>query len=50
MGSPRDIAGIFLFLASPASKHINGALIPIDGGALIHGRPLGRKEPEKAKL
>jgi len=50
VGSPRDMAGLALFLASPASRHITGALIPIDGGALIHGRPLGDKRSDKAKL
>jgi len=49
VGSPRDLAGLTLFLASPASRHLNGVLIPIDGGALIHGRPLGDSR-EKAKL
>ncbi|KAG9012898.1 hypothetical protein FRB94_004708 [Tulasnella sp. JGI-2019a] len=50
VGSPRDMAGLALFLASPASRHITGALIPIDGGALIHGRPLGDSRAKKAKL
>ncbi|KAI0791573.1 putative NADPH-dependent beta-ketoacyl reductase [Irpex lacteus] len=34
-GHPSDMAGIALFLASPASAHITGAHIPIDGGALV---------------
>jgi NAD(P)-dependent dehydrogenase (short-subunit alcohol dehydrogenase family) len=29
---PEDLAGIAIFLASPASKLINGATIPVDGG------------------
>ncbi|KIP10796.1 hypothetical protein PHLGIDRAFT_18207 [Phlebiopsis gigantea 11061_1 CR5-6] len=34
-GRPRDMAGIALFLASPASAHITGVHIPLDGGALV---------------
>ncbi|KAG8962939.1 hypothetical protein FRC03_003609 [Tulasnella sp. 419] len=49
-GSVEDMAGVALFLTSPASKHITGALIPVDGGALVHksGGALGTIE--KAKL
>jgi len=32
-GTPRDMAGLALFLASPASAHVTGAHIVIDGGA-----------------
>ncbi|KAI0922805.1 hypothetical protein AcW1_002633 [Taiwanofungus camphoratus] len=35
LGKPRDMAGIALFLASPASAHITGAHIVIDGGDII---------------
>lgn len=38
-GSPRDMAGIALFLASPASAFISGAHILLDGGALTSGKP-----------
>jgi 2-deoxy-D-gluconate 3-dehydrogenase len=31
-GEPEDLAGLAVFLASPASDFINGAAIPIDGG------------------
>jgi 2-dehydro-3-deoxy-D-gluconate 5-dehydrogenase len=31
---PEDIAGTAVFLASPASDYVNGALIPVDGGWL----------------
>jgi 2-deoxy-D-gluconate 3-dehydrogenase len=31
-GVPEDLAGIAVFLASPASDFITGAAIPIDGG------------------
>jgi NAD(P)-dependent dehydrogenase (short-subunit alcohol dehydrogenase family) len=38
-GAPQDIAGVALFLASPASAHITSAFIPLDGGALLcHGK------------
>lgn len=32
IGRPEDIAGIAVFLASPASAYITGAVIPVDGG------------------
>ena len=35
IGNPRDMAGIALFLASPASAYINGTVIPVDGGICI---------------
>ncbi|KAH8102155.1 putative NADPH-dependent beta-ketoacyl reductase [Cristinia sonorae] len=34
-GSAQDMAGLALFLASPASAYITGACIPIDGGSTI---------------
>ncbi len=37
IGYPEDMAGLALFLASPAGAYVNGAVIPLDGG--IH---LGR--------
>lgn len=33
-GSPVDLQGIAIFLASHASDYINGAIIPVDGGYL----------------
>ncbi|TKC19086.1 3-oxoacyl-ACP reductase FabG [Robertmurraya kyonggiensis] len=35
LGTPRDIANTFLFLASNDSSYINGAVIPVDGGLSI---------------
>ena len=34
-GTPADLQGAFVFLASPASDYVNGALIPVDGGWLV---------------
>ena len=33
-GTPEDMKGIAVFLASPASDYVNGAVIPVDGGYL----------------
>ena len=33
MGQPEDIAALALFLLSPGARHIQGATIPVDGGA-----------------
>lgn len=32
-GTAKDVAGVALFLASPASDYVTGTLIPVDGGA-----------------
>lgn len=34
-GTPHDMKGITLFLASHASDYISGAIIPVDGGYLV---------------
>lgn len=37
LGTPEDVAGAFLFLASDLSAYITGAVIDVNGGMLIHG-------------
>jgi 3-oxoacyl-[acyl-carrier protein] reductase len=34
-GTPADVAGVALFLASPLSQYVTGAIIGVDGGMLI---------------
>lgn len=34
-GTPEEVAGLVLFLASPHSDYISGTTIPIDGGMLV---------------
>ena len=34
-GTAADLQGAFVFLASPASDYVNGAIIPVDGGWLV---------------
>jgi len=36
-GVPQDLAGIAVFLASPASDFITGTAIPVDGGYSAQG-------------
>ena len=36
LGEPQDVANIYLFLASPLSGYVTGAVIDVNGGMLIH--------------
>jgi 2-deoxy-D-gluconate 3-dehydrogenase len=36
-GGEQDMAGVAVFLASPASDFVTGAAIPVDGGYSIQG-------------
>lgn len=36
-GEPGDLAGVAVFLASPASDFVTGAAIPVDGGFSVQG-------------
>jgi 2-deoxy-D-gluconate 3-dehydrogenase len=44
-GVPRDVAGLAVFLASPASNYITGQTIPVDGGFLA-GNPWPTTDPK----
>lgn len=37
VGSPEDVAGIAVFLASPASAYITGQIVHVNGGMLMNG-------------
>jgi len=34
-GTPQDLSGAFVFLASDAAAYVNGAVVPVDGGWLV---------------
>ena len=38
IGSPEDMAGVALYLASRAGAYVNGTVIPVDGGTWLNGR------------
>jgi 3-oxoacyl-[acyl-carrier protein] reductase len=35
MGDPREIADIYVFLASPLARYVTGESIVVDGGQLV---------------
>lgn len=39
IGTPEDVVGTTLFLASRAGAYVNGATIALDGGFLVSVRP-----------
>jgi NAD(P)-dependent dehydrogenase (short-subunit alcohol dehydrogenase family) len=47
-GSPNDVAGAALFLASPAADWINGAVLAVDGGYTVAGA-IERRDASPAK-
>ena len=47
VGAPTDMAGVALFLCSPASAHMTGGHLIVDGGSLMTTR---RLSPDAAKL
>ena len=48
VGGASDMAGVCLFLASPAAAWISGAIVPVDGGHLARGLDLPAGEPSSA--
>ena len=32
---PQDVAGVVVFLCSPAARFVTGAILPVDGGYLV---------------
>jgi NAD(P)-dependent dehydrogenase (short-subunit alcohol dehydrogenase family) len=41
IGTPEDVAGTALYLASRAGAYVNGATITLDGGSLVN-MPTGK--------
>jgi 3-oxoacyl-[acyl-carrier protein] reductase len=36
LGTPQDMAGVALFLASPLAAYVIGHTVPVDGGLLLN--------------
>lgn len=45
LGRPEDIAGAVVYLASRAGSHVNGTVLPIDGGAMWSTGQLNIRRP-----
>ena len=43
IGTPEDVAGASIFLASRAGAYVNGATIPVDGGSIVRMGSMGSK-------
>lgn len=50
LGVPDDIAGVVVYLSSRAGSHVNGAAIPVDGGAMWAVGELINPGKDTAKL
>ena len=46
LGRPEDIAGAVVYLASRAGSHVNGIVLPIDGGAMWSTGQLNIRMPK----
>src|SRR4029079_12018016 len=50
LGRPEEVAAVYVFLASDLASFINGAVVGVDGGLLLLGRPRpGRRRCSPAR-